>query len=104
MKELELTQSEMDERLAASVTSYGRGTKSYNSSAEKRESKAQQKTVTEKYLAEPHPERIVGPICTCRSFNLSHEISRHKELGSRGDMEWRIESERHINYSQRWES
>lgn len=35
---------------------------------------------------------VVGPFCSCRSFNLSHPISRHSEL--RNDMDWRTESER----------
>lgn len=87
-----LSQAEKDERLAAAVTSYGVGTRSYNHGAEKKELDRQRAHETEKYLQGPRREIIVGPICRCRSFNLPHDISRHRELRSEHD--WRTESER----------
>ena len=83
-----LSQAERDERLAAAVTSYGVGTKSYNSSAEKREADRQRADVTERYEKGElkFPTITVGPICGCLSFRLPHEISRHNELF--GDYDW----------------
>ena len=71
MKEFQLTDlssSELDARLAAAATSYGVGTKSYNSSSEKKELDRQKKAVTAKYEASPRHEFVIGPICNCRSY------------------------------------
>jgi hypothetical protein len=84
--------TEDDFRLANLVTPYGLGTRSYNRSAEKREMERQRKEATEKYQQGPKQEIIIGPICSCRSFNFPHELKRHKELNSPGD--WSLESER----------
>jgi len=84
--------NEDDARLANLVTSYGVGTRSYNRSAEKRELERQRKATTEKYLNQPRVEVIVGPMCTCRSFELPHELKRHKELSSEHD--WSLEKNR----------
>ncbi len=77
---------------------YGLGTRSYNRSTEARQNKLAQKEATAKYLEQPRREIEVGPICTCRSFNLPHELNRHAELAS--DRDWRLESERRVNYRQ----
>jgi hypothetical protein len=86
-----LSEAENNARLAAAVTSYGVGTKSYNSSAEKRESDRQRAEATAKWEASSRREVEVIR-CHCRSFNLSHDLSRHNEL--RGEWDWRLESER----------
>lgn len=97
-----LTQAEKDERLAAAVGVYGHGTRSYQRSAEKRESKRQQQDVTSRYERGELKigECIVGPICTCRSFDRPHELRRHREL--RDERDWRTESERHVSYQEDW--
>ena len=101
MKDFTLTNLENDERLAAAVTSYGVGTRSYNRSAEKRELDRQRAEATKRYLEAPRPEVIIQR-CNCRSFNLPHDISRHKEL--RSEMDWRTEAERRpVEYWQGWE-
>jgi len=87
-----MSTSEDDFRLNNLVSSYGVGTRSYNRSAEKRELEKQRKAATEKYLQGPRKEIIVDPICTCRSFNLPHELKRHKEL--RHEADWSLERER----------
>ncbi len=75
---------------------YGTGTRSYNRSTEARQNKIAQKAATEAWLNAPKKTVLVGPICTCRSFNLPHELKRHKELKT--DFDWRLESERHVVY------
>ena len=93
--DFELSPAELDERLAAAVTQYGPGTRSYNRSAEKRESKAQQAIVTEKYLVAPRFEVILDAswlICRCRAFADPHGIEKHREL--RAEWDWRPESDR----------
>jgi hypothetical protein len=57
---LPFSEDELNERLAASVTSYGVGTRSYNRSAEKREMDRQRKDATARYLAE-RAERTAAP-------------------------------------------
>lgn len=89
-----LSSSEMDARLAAAATVYGTNTRSYNASSEKRESKAQQKAVTAKYEAAPRQEVIVGPICSCRSFPLPHELKEHRSLKTEHD--WKPWEERYV--------
>ena len=66
---------------------YGLGTRSYNRSAERREMKRQAEEATAAYIAQPHPQVIVGPLCFCRSFQYAHVIERHQELMS--DYDWR---------------
>ena len=78
----------VDFQLAAAVSSYGVGTRSHNRSMEARLMKVARKEATEKYLQSSHEEFIVGPICTCRSFRLPHELNRHREL--RNDHDWRL--------------
>ena len=93
--DFELSPAELDERLAAAVTQYGPGTRSYNRSAEKRESKAQQAIVTEKYLATPRFEVLLDAswlVCHCRAFADPHGIEKHREL--RAEWDWRPESDR----------
>jgi hypothetical protein len=80
-----LSPEEMDARLAAAATSYGVGTKSYNSSAEKTELKRQQKAVTARYESGPHQEIIVEPRCNCLSFPLAHDLSAHRTLKTEYD-------------------
>jgi len=94
MKQLELTSAENDARLAASVTHYGLGTKSYNSSSERREIDRQRAEITAKYHAGDlkFPVVLVGPVCACRSFDLPHDISKHRDLAA--DWDWRTPSER----------
>lgn len=48
---------------------------------------------TANYLAGPHLSYMAPLICTCRSFRLPHELSRHKELRF-GDLDWRTWEER----------
>lgn len=96
---LKLT-AEDDQRLASAVSSYGVGTRSYNRSPEKRELDRQRAEVTQRYMEGPRPEFIVQR-CNCRSFNLPHELSRHKEL--RSEMDWRTEAERNSVRYQGWE-
>jgi hypothetical protein len=87
-----LSEAEKNERLAAAVTPYGVGTRSHNRSAEKREINRQRAEATAAYLARPRQERKIELRCRCRSFELAHPISRHRELA--GEWDWRLESER----------
>ena len=98
-----LSQAEKNARLAAAVTQYGPGTRSYNRSAEKRESDRQRAETTARYHAGELKigPCVVGPICCCRSFNLPHQLERHRELRSEND--WRLESERRVTY-EGWET
>lgn len=77
-------QRERNTRLAASVTSYGLGTKSYNASGEARELKRQQAEATERYLATPH-QSIPLLFCGCLSYPFAHPPSRHQTLKHPGD-------------------
>lgn len=89
-----LSQAEMDERLAAASTVYGSGTRSYNRSPEKRESKAQQAAVTARYESGPRNEIIVGPRCNCLSFPLAHDLSAHRTL--RFEHDWTPWEKRYV--------
>lgn len=80
-----MNSQEANERLAAAVTPYGVGTRSYNRSSEAREVKRQAKEATEKYLAQPHVPIILPVMCDCRSYRFPHPISRHKTLKHPGD-------------------
>lgn len=81
----ESEQRERETRLTSAVTSYGLGTKSYNNSAEARESKRQQAEATERYLAQPREPVIVRLQCTCISYPYPHPPSRHSTLKHPGD-------------------
>ena len=84
-------QSQIDnERLAAAVTPYGVGTRSYNRSAEKREMDRQRAAATKCY--QPQPVEIL--LCHCRSFRYSHDPADHRRL--RGDWDWRTYRERGV--------
>jgi hypothetical protein len=93
MTPFELSNSEMDTRLANLVTPYGQGSRSYNRSAEKRESKTQQAAVTAKYEAGPKQEYMIMR-CNCRSFRLPHDLSAHQSLKHDGD--WTPWEERYV--------
>jgi hypothetical protein len=74
--------TESTERLAAAVTPYGLGTKSYNSSPEKREVDRQRKAATEAYESAPRQEIKVLPLCSCPQRSHPHELSIHTQLKS----------------------
>lgn len=95
MKQLDLStlsEAEKNARLAAAATVYGTGSRSYNRSAEKKESDRQRKEATERFMNQPRNYVTVGPVCTCASFNRPHLLERHRELSWDGD--WRTESQR----------
>jgi len=73
---------------------YGAGTRSYNRSTEARRNKKAQREATAKYLAGELKlgPTLIGPICTCRSFRLPHELSAHARLADH--REWRPWEER----------
>lgn len=81
-----LSEAEKNARLAAAKTVYGRGTRSYNGSTEKKESDRQQKEATERFMNQPRQEVIVELRCRCLSFRLPHPIEKHRELIS--DHDW----------------
>jgi hypothetical protein len=100
MKQLDLSElspQEKNERLAAGVTQYGLGTRSYNRSSEKREMDRQRAEATANYVSSVV---IVGPVCGCRSFQFPHDPEAHKSL-PRGDLDWRTPEER--RGSRTWE-
>lgn len=72
--------TESDERLAAVVSASGLGTKSYNSSPEKREVDRQRKIATELYESAPHAAIAVSPLCPCPQRPHPHELSIHHQL------------------------
>lgn len=77
----EIFATESDERLAALVSHYGVGTRSYNHSPEKREMDRQRAAVTEKFLAEPaHPEPDIPLLCPCPQRPYPHELHIHNQL------------------------
>lgn len=78
-------QQERDARMAAAVTSYGVGTKSYNASGEAKESKRQQAESTERYLAQPRASILLPVVCTCLSYPFAHAPHRHSTLKHPGD-------------------
>ena len=74
-----LPDAELNERAAAAVTSYGVGTKSYNSSSEKREMDRQRELATAKYKAlgcEPYFSPL---LCRCPQREHPHELSVHRK-------------------------
>jgi hypothetical protein len=92
-KEVSRTPEEDSARLANLVTPYGVGTKSYNSSAEKRELDRQRAAATKAYEANPRPEHeIRWSMCHCRSFRFPHDPELHRKLKS--DKDWRTWEER----------
>jgi hypothetical protein len=72
---------EADERLAALVTPYGVGTRSYNASPEKREVDRQRKAVTANYKPAPETQPVM---CDC-PMRPWHEIFIHRRLAWDGD-------------------
>lgn len=77
-----LSNAELDARAAASVTSYGVGTKSYNGSAEKREMDRQRELATAKYEALGCEPYFAPLLCRCPQREYPHELSVHAELRS----------------------
>lgn len=73
---------------------YGFMTHSYLNSTEHRQIKRERKVLTEKYVAVPRTEVIVGPRCHCRSFRLAHDLEAHKTLQS--DRDWTPWEERYV--------
>jgi hypothetical protein len=78
-------QEERSTRLAAVVTSYGVGTKSYNRSGELRELKRQQAEATERYLANSHEPILLPLTCACLSYRFPHWPLAHSTLTHQGD-------------------
>ena len=72
-----LSNAELDARAAASVTSYGVGTKSYNGSAEKREMDRQRELATAKYEALGCEPYFAPLLCRCPQREYPHELSIH---------------------------
>jgi hypothetical protein len=79
---LDFSPDELNERAAASVTSYGVGTRSYNRSPEKREMDRQREAATARYEASPHREVEVPLSCRCPQRLYPHELSVHGKLRS----------------------
>jgi hypothetical protein len=77
-----LSQRELNERAAAAVTSYGVGTTSYNSSAEKREMERQKEIATARYLSMPHREILQPVTCPCAQRPYPHELGVHTKVGA----------------------
>lgn len=74
--------SEDSWRLAALVTSYGVGTRSYNQSAEKRELDRQRAAATARYLVGPRPDILLPVFCRCRQRTYPHVLGVHKLIRS----------------------
>ena len=95
-----LTQAERDERLSAAATVYGQGTRSQNRSPERKESKAQQKSVTQKYLESEHKQIAVDRswlMCHCDGWPWPHQAHDMREIeqfrpwrrwSDRKELEW----------------
>lgn len=75
-----LSQAELDARAAASVTSYGVGTKSYNASTEKREMDRQRELATTRYHMMPPASYEAPLMCRCPQRDYPHELSVHSLL------------------------
>ena len=76
-----LSQQEKNERLAAAVTSYGVGTRSYNRSPERLEVDRQRAEATARYESAAHHHEITLPIyCSCPQRPYPHELSIHSEI------------------------
>jgi hypothetical protein len=75
---------ENNERLAAAVTSYGVGTRSYNRSAEKRELDRQRAELTAKIESGviKFESYDVPLMCSCPQRDYPHELSIHAQLKS----------------------
>jgi hypothetical protein len=73
----DLAPAELDARAAAAVTSYGVGTHSYNTSAEKREIDAQRKVVTARYEAGSRQVYEAPLLCSCPQREYPHDLSVH---------------------------
>jgi hypothetical protein len=73
---------ESSERLAAAVTSYGLGTRSYNASPEKHEVDRQRRAATEAFESAPREQIEVPPMCTCSQRTYPHELDVHSHLPS----------------------
>jgi hypothetical protein len=94
-----LPESEKNARAAAAVTVYGVGTKSYNSSAEKREMDRQREETTARYHAGQMQIQDCSKaflLCYCRSFHHGHSPELHRQL--RSDYDWRSPEERRSTY------
>jgi hypothetical protein len=72
-----LSSAELNARAAAAVTSYGVGTHSYNSSAEKREMDRQRELTTARYEAGSHEVYYAPLLCSCPQRDHPHELKVH---------------------------
>lgn len=72
----ELSEQEKNERLAASVTSCGVGTRSYNRSAEKHEVDRQREAATTQYENSPRQEILAPLNCSLLPASLSARSCR----------------------------
>lgn len=77
-----MSDAELNERLTASVTSYGVGTHSYNNSAEKRELDRQREVVTARYEFGPRASYEAPLLCACPQRGYPHELSVHAAIRS----------------------
>jgi hypothetical protein len=62
---------------------YGLGTRSYNRSTEARENKRQQREATEKFLAAPRAQKLLGPewlVCRCDGRPQPHAAHTMREI------------------------
>lgn len=104
-----MSEAEKNERAAAAVTSYGVGTKSYNSSSEKKEMDRQRQEVTERYARGELKVQDCSRsflLCRCRSFPHTHPAAGHSPSFHdtlRADYDWRSPEERKSTYFG-WES
>lgn len=91
-------QNERDARMAAAVTSYGVGTKSYNGSAEARESKRQRAEATERYATQARQEVLLDRswlMCRCDGRVDPHPAHEMREmLNFRPWFRWKYLAER----------
>lgn len=71
---------EANERLAALVTSYGVGTRSYNRSAEKHELDRQIAEAKQKAENLPKREYLAPLLCPCPQRPYAHELSIHENI------------------------
>ena len=78
--------NEDDFRLAALVTPYGVGSRSYNRSAEKREMDRQRKRITAAY--KPGESVTMPVMCTCAAWPRVHEVFLHRQILN-WDGDWR---------------
>lgn len=75
-----LSQRELDERLAAAVTPYGIGTRSYNRSAEKREMARQRAAVTSRHQKSLREQVLQPLVCTCPQRPYPHTLNVHRKI------------------------